>query len=86
MTYAVTKFFHFAVFLFFCTLMRGFVIKSAADRPETFRSEFYAVGLPSLLQITGLRWPPGPERFFEDFVSGPETTDFWGHKVERLKD
>ncbi len=64
MTYAVTKFFHFAGFLDFLTLMRELVIKSAADRPETFRNEFYASDLPSLLQITGLHDRLVPNGFF----------------------
>ncbi len=54
MTYAALKFSHFAAFSHFLSLMQGFVIKSAANRPEPFRNEFYAFGLPSLLEITGL--------------------------------
>ncbi len=76
MTYVATNFFHFAVFSDFLTLMRGFEIKSAADRPETSRNEFYASGLPSLLQITGLSHRLVPNGFLESFVSGPETMDF----------
>ncbi len=76
MSYAAPKVFHFAVFSDFWTLMRVFVIKSAADRHETFRNEFYAFGLPSLLEITELYGRLVPNGFSESFVSGPETTDF----------
>ncbi len=64
MSYLALKFFHFADFSDFFTLMRGFVIKSAANRPETFRNEFYASDLPSLLQITGLGGRLIPNGFF----------------------
>ncbi len=70
------KTFHFAHFSDFSTLMRVFVIKSAADRPETSRNEFYASDLPSLLPITGLCGRLVPNGFLQGFFSGPETTDF----------
>ncbi len=50
------KFVHFGHFWAFLTLMRGLVIKSAADRPETSRNEFYASGLPSYRKDLNLHW------------------------------
>ncbi len=71
-----TNFFHFVDFSDFLILMRGFAIKSSANRPETFRSEFCVSDLPSLLQITGIGGRLVPNVFLEGFISEPETTDF----------